>query len=201
MLEDQNYPAIIIEKKTGNECFLNMEPTVRLSDFWAWAYSDLVGNTERGKLAEFIIANAMNCADGISGSWGSYDIHSPEEIKIEVKTSAYLQTWQQVKLSNIKFGIQKTIAWNPETNTYSTESARQSDIYVFCVQNCKKQEELNPLDVTQWDFYPVATKTLNAKLGNQKSVGLSKLINIGAKKCSYKELRSTILFMMENKDI
>jgi len=195
---EYNYPAVKTEKKNGNERFLNIEHTVRLSDFWSWAYSDLVGNTERGKLAEFIISQAMNCADGISETWGAYDIHSPEGIKIEVKTSAYLQTWQQVKLSDINFGIQKTTTWDPETNTYSTESARQADIYVFCVQNCKNQNELNPLDVAQWDFYPVTTKILNEELGNQKTVGLSKLIKIGAKKCSYNELRNTILSLIEN---
>ena len=193
---DYDYPALKTEKKNGNECFINIEPTVCLSDFWSWAYSDLVGNTERGKLAEFIISIAMNCADGISETWGAYDILSPEGIKIEVKTSAYIQSWHQIKLSDIKFGIQKTTAWNPNTNTYTTESTRQADIYVFCVQNCKIQEDLNPLDVAQWDFYPVTTETLNKELGNQKTVGLSRLIKIGAKKCSYNELRSTILSMI-----
>jgi len=192
-----DYPVLKTEKKNGSESFLNIEPTVRLLDFWSWAYSDLVDNTQRGKLAEFIISQAMNCADGISETWGAYDILSPEGIKIEVKTSAYIQSWHQTKLSDINFGIQKTIAWNPNTNTYSSESTRQADIYVFCVQNCKNQDELNPLDIAQWDFYPVATELLNRELGNQKTVGLNKLKSIGAKKCSYNELRSTILFMME----
>ena len=196
-MENYDYPVLKTEKKNGSESFLNIEPTVRLLDFWSWAYSDLVDNTQRGKLAEFIISQAMNCANGISEMWGAYDILSPEGIKIEVKTSAYIQTWHQTKLSDIKFGIQETIAWDPNTNTYSKESTRQSDIYVFCVQNCKNQDELNSLDVAQWDFYPVTTKTLNRELGNQKTIGLGKLIKIGAKKCSYNELRSTILSMME----
>ncbi len=27
-----------------------------IKDFWQWAYSDLVGNTDRGTLAEYIVA-------------------------------------------------------------------------------------------------------------------------------------------------
>jgi len=39
-----------------------------LRDFWAWAYSDLIGNTERGRLAEFIVAMALGITEGISVS-------------------------------------------------------------------------------------------------------------------------------------
>jgi hypothetical protein len=54
------YPAIETKKKTGNEQFLNAGSDVcTLRDFWAWAYSDLIGNTERGRLAEFIVAMAL----------------------------------------------------------------------------------------------------------------------------------------------
>ena len=47
-------------KKNGNECFENINKKIVLKDFWSWAYSDLMGNTERGKLAEFIVAKKLN---------------------------------------------------------------------------------------------------------------------------------------------
>jgi len=63
------YPAIEIKKKTGDEPFLNAGNNVyTLRDFWAWAYSDLIGNTERGRLAEFIVAMALGVTDGTSVS-------------------------------------------------------------------------------------------------------------------------------------
>ena len=42
-------PIIEIERKSGKEKFVNMNKEISLNDFWSWAYSDLIGNTERGK--------------------------------------------------------------------------------------------------------------------------------------------------------
>ena len=50
------YPQINLEKKSGVEQFLNAGINLKLQDFWSWAYSDINGNTERGKLAEYIVA-------------------------------------------------------------------------------------------------------------------------------------------------
>ena len=43
-------PAIEVIRKSGKECFQGMDVERTLQDFWAWAFSDLVSNTERGKL-------------------------------------------------------------------------------------------------------------------------------------------------------
>ena len=82
-------PAIQATRKSGKECFEGIGGEHTLQDFWAWAFSDLVSNTERGKLAEYLVAKAMGCGTQISQTWESYDLLSPEGIKIEVKTSAY----------------------------------------------------------------------------------------------------------------
>ena len=43
----------------GNEKFtLNGNDTeISVSEFWSWAYSDLLNNTLRGVLAEFLVKN------------------------------------------------------------------------------------------------------------------------------------------------
>ncbi|MEB3103930.1 hypothetical protein [Ferviditalea candida] len=188
-----SYPAIEIKKKTGNEQFLNAGGDVcTLRDFWAWAYSDLIGNTERGRLAEFIVAMALGITEGISVSWDKYDLLSKEGIRIEVKTSAYLQSWSQQNLSKISFGIQPTYGWDSIANEYDTEQKRQSDVYVFCVLKHIDQATLNPLDLSQWEFYVLSTATLNKAVLGQKTISLNKLLNIGAKKCEYAKLYETI---------
>lgn len=187
------YPAIETKKKTGNEQFLNACSDVcTLRDFWAWAYSDLVGNTERGRLAEFIVAMALGITEGISVSWDKYDLLSKEGIRVEVKTSAYLQSWSQQNLSKISFGIQPTYGWDSITNEYDIEQKRQSDIYVFCVLKHIDQATLNPLDLSQWEFYVLSTAALNKAVPGQKTISLNKLLNIGAKKCGYDVLYKTI---------
>jgi hypothetical protein len=187
------FPAVVAERKTGNEPFIGNDTDFSLLNFWRWAHSDLISNTERGKLAEFIVSMAMHCTDGVSETWGAFDILSPEGIKIEVKTSAYLQSWGQSKLSNIAFGIQETKAWDSVTNIYAETAMRQADVYIFCVEDCKEQEFINPLDLSQWEFYIIPTKALNRTVKTQKSIGLNSLIKIGAIKCGFSQIRETIL--------
>ena len=52
---------ITITKKTGTEKFHTGDDAINLSlnEYWSWAHSDLITNTERGKLAEFIVASAL----------------------------------------------------------------------------------------------------------------------------------------------
>ena len=45
-------------RKNGSEEFVGSSEGHSLLNYWQWAYSDLVGNTERGVLAEFIVALA-----------------------------------------------------------------------------------------------------------------------------------------------
>ncbi len=148
-----------------------------------------MGNTERGKLAEYIVSLAMHCANGVSEGWKAFDVLTPEGIKIEVKTSAYLQSWAQKRISNIRFDIRETLAWDSVTNTYAEIAMRQADVYVFCVQNCKEQKLVNPLDLAQWDFYPITTEALNAAVSNQKSIGLNTLLAMVSKSVLYRIAR------------
>ena len=60
------FPAIEVIRKSGKECFQGMDGERTLHDYWAWAFSDLVSNTERGNLAEYIVATAMGCGGGTS---------------------------------------------------------------------------------------------------------------------------------------
>jgi hypothetical protein len=67
----------------------NIEPL----EFWKWAFSDFLSNALRGVLAEFIVAKAMDCTDVQRTEWDAYDVITSDGIKIEVKSSAYLQSW------------------------------------------------------------------------------------------------------------
>ena len=54
---------------------------------------------------------------------------------------------------------------------------RHSDVYVFCVYTHRDQDTINPLDLSQWEFHVLPTKTLNAQAPTQKTITLSSLIN------------------------
>lgn len=179
---------ITVDKKCGNEKFINGVDNTLL-DYWSWAHSDVVGNAERGVLAEYIVAMAFDVHRGTRTEWDSYDLTTKDGIKIEVKSSGYIQTWSQKKISSISFGIQPTQALDQETNIYSNIKKRQADIYIFCVHKHKDQETINPLDINQWEFYIISTNDLNYHVSNQKTIVLSKLLKIGAVKTEYSSLR------------
>src|SRR5215510_14221344 len=103
-----NLGKLKIEQKSGNENFIfNGQNTEKiLLDYWKWCVSDLISNTTRGTFAEFIVSMALEIdLTGVREEWDAYDIETKNGIKIEIKTSAYLQTWLQKDYSKINFSI------------------------------------------------------------------------------------------------
>ena len=188
------YPEIEIELKTGNEPFHENGSSLKndLLSFWQWSASDLIGNAMRGILAEYIVASAVNVAEGNRTEWDAYDIETPEGIKVEVKSAAYIQSWSQKTLSTIQFGIRPTRGWDSRNNKYRSEVVRQSDVYVFCLLNHKDQKTIDPLNIRQWSFYVLATKELNHTVGEQKTITLSSLKRLNPLDATYGELHASI---------
>ena len=64
-------------QKTGNEHFVldGMPAGYLLNDFWRWQSSDLLNNTLRGVLAEFIVAKALGIdTNGPRVDWEPFDL-------------------------------------------------------------------------------------------------------------------------------
>lgn len=160
----------LVSKLSGNEKFFINDQLLNhsVTDFWRWSTSDLLSNTTRGVLAEYIIASALGITENPRVEWDAYDLLSMKGKKIEVKSAAYLQSWYQNKLSTISFSIKPARHWNANDNTYSEIRLRSADIYIFCLLNHKDMDTVNPLDLNQWDFFIVKTEELNSKLKDQK---------------------------------
>ena len=185
-----------INMKTGEEKFYfeNVELPLKLLSFWQWSCSDLLSNALRGILAEFIVASAIDALDSPREEWDSYDLETKKGLKIEIKSSSYLQSWEQNKLSKIIFSIRPTITWGSD-NKRTTKKIRQSDIYIFCVLSHKEKSSVNPLDLSQWSFYILETSVLNRILRDQKTITLSSLIKLNPLKVKYDELKHKIEYL------
>ena len=147
-----------------------------IGDYWQWAYSDIIGNTDRGALAEFIVARALGTTALVRNGWAPYDLETPAGVRVEVKSSAYLQSWFQKRPSNPGFGIRKTLAWDPTTNEYDKEKRHHADVYVFCLlAHQEDKATLNPLDLAQWEFYVVATRDLDRLFGERGGVSIAQV--------------------------
>ena len=188
------YPLLHPRRKTGDEPFTNSGQRLPLTvaDFWRWGISSLADNITRGVLTEFIVASALDLHHGVRGAWDAYDLRSPSGLRIEVKTSAYLQSWGHHELSEIRFGIKPTRAWDYDTNRMADVVKRQADVYVFCLLRHKDKATLDPLNLDQWDFFVVPTKTLDEKLGAQGTLGLAGLKAIGAAPVAFDGLSAAV---------
>ncbi|MFT5917291.1 MAG: hypothetical protein ACI81T_003806 [Bacteroidia bacterium] len=188
-----NLPEVPFEKKSGIEKFslenefLNFE----LSEFWSWNQSNLIENRTRGILAEFIVKKALNIDSENRVEWDNYDLITKSGKKLEVKSAAYIQSWEQTKYSNIQFGISPSVGArdNPE---YDGNKRRWTDFYIFCLLKNKNQETINPLDLSQWTFYVLETSVLDKKKSNQQNIGLKPLLAMNPTECTYYELKGVI---------
>jgi hypothetical protein len=139
-----------------------------------------------------LVAQALRIADGVRVEWNAYDLRTTKGLKIEVKSAAYLQSWAQKALSVISFDIAPTRSWDAETNELAAETRRQADLYVFALlSHCDKQT-LDPLDVSQWEFFLLPRTMLDTRLPTQKQLSLSGLLKLDPVRCLFAELSETI---------
>ena len=157
-------------------------------DFWRFALSNLRMNNARGYLAEFLVAKAVG-STGLRIEWDPYDVLAPNGTTIEVKTSAYLQAWDQYKLSTIQFTGLRSRIWSTEGGLTPTPTYN-ADVYVFAIQTARTHEEYNPLLASQWRFHVLPRQTVE-DLG-QESIGLATLEKLAGPSIAYEELSEAI---------
>ncbi len=171
-----SYGRIHALRRTGLESFKLNGQAYQASqlDFWQWAASNMVANTMRGVLAEYIVALALGIATGTREEWAAWDLTMQDGTRIEVKSAAYVQAWLQQKPSTISFGVEKRRQWD-EVSGLTQAPARAAHIYVFALLAHLDQATLDPLDLDQWVFYVVPTPVLDARERSQHSITLASL--------------------------
>ena len=77
-------------RKTGLEPFTLYDNDLPLNvlSFWQWSSSELLGNALRGKLAEYIVASAIDGLDRLREEWDEFDLITKSGLKIEIKSHA-----------------------------------------------------------------------------------------------------------------
>jgi hypothetical protein len=158
-------------------------------EFWRWAFSDLQSNALRGVLAEYIVARALGIEPVGRASWDDYDLEMPDGTTVEVKSSAYLQSWTQSKPSVLQFGGLRGRTWSPEDG-YSETQEYRADVYVFCVQTATTQEEYDPLDLEQWEFCVLPRQVLEER--GTKSIRWSVVKRLASRVVTYEILADEV---------
>ncbi|MFG2286557.1 hypothetical protein ACGFOU_10925 [Streptomyces sp. NPDC048595] len=185
-------PLVITRRNSSEPIRASGETVGRLGEFWSWSCSDLANNTLRGVLAEYLVATALGAATGTRTEWDSVDIRTPEGWHVEVKSTAYLQSWTQSKPTAVSFNIAPTSGWDPKTNTTLPEKLRRSDVYVFCLLHHQDKQTLNPLDLDQWTFYVLPTRVLDERCPSQQSIRPSSLQRLNPLETDFTGLQKAV---------
>lgn len=172
----------------GSERFAGLDDTV--ADFWCWAFSDLRDNTTRGILAEFLVAKALGDARTLRIGWDNFDAQAPDGTAIEVKCSAFLQSWAQKRHSDLVFGRLSAREFDATRNEYSVDAWVRADVFVFAVQTQREPASYDVLDISHWGFWVAGASIIRERAG--KTVGIGWVREHATGPLSYGGLADTI---------
>lgn len=178
--EKEGIKHIIIDKKSGRENFTydNKILPYTLKDFWSFQYSNLISSKIRDDISKFIVAKALNITDRKFEYFDGHDLTSKEGIPINVRSASYITLEEEETTKEISFNIGKK---------------RQGFIYVFCVLSHRTKEDLNPLNINQWEFYIMAKSNLEKIVGDDEKITLKKLILNNAIESEYENLYKDVI--------
>jgi hypothetical protein len=172
---------------TGDEKIDGADATVR--DFWAWSLSDLRANTVRSMLAEYLVARALGAALRPRVEWDSCDVLTSDGLRLEVKSSAYLQAWEQSQLSTVTFSGLSARTWSPAEG-YSEAGSYNADGYVFAVLTAVEHAAYDALNLEQWSFWVLPGEAVAAT--GQRSMRLSRVQAMAGPPVAYEGLAARV---------
>ena len=183
----------------GNENFSlnNKEMDFGILDFWKYKYSNVWNMQEY--IAEFIIEKALGMEKSHNtDSWTLYDILY-RNTRIEVKETSYYHPWNE----DGNISSQRTFGITMANSRYENEIEenkfeRQNDIYVFCLNTGQTKEESNPMNLNNWEFYIIPTKTINEECGKNKTISLNRIRKMTSV-VKYEEIKNKIDEIIDNK--
>ena len=114
-----------------------------------------------------------------------------ERFVIAVQSSAYLQLWDQRRLSRISFAGLRSHRLDPHApGGVSPEVTYNADVYVFALQTAQSHDAYYPLDANQWEFYVLSRSTIEG--WGAMSIGLRSLRSLAGGPTPYDQLADAI---------
>ena len=148
-----------------------------VSDFWQWGFSDLLQNTTRGILAEYIVAVLLGIDSKPRRPWEPFDLILNDGRTIEIKTMSRLQAWAQKQLSTPRVDLSPKRYWSYDTNLMEKTPSLNADMYIICYFTAEDHSTANTMDLSQWQFFVLTKNKVKEILKRTKSVSLKTLTN------------------------
>lgn len=198
-MNDDTLGPLELRLKTGSEQFSvdGQSAGFDLLEFWRWSASDLVDNTSRGILAEYVVAKALGLdVRRPRVGWATWDLDwevSPGlSLAIEVKSAAYVQSWGQKALSNVQFVVPGRRGFDAVKNELEATVSRHAHVYVFALLAHRDKKTIDPMRLEQWRFYCLATRQLDARTRSQHSITLKSLEALAGPALDFEGLGSAV---------
>lgn len=158
------------------DCRLDVEK------FRRWAAGNLVDNRNRGIFAEWLVGQALGVIDAskFRQEWDVWDLQY-QHASIEVKTSGLNQYWSPLRRSRPSFGItvpKQVYCEKTKKRHANDQGTRPADVYVFCLHMSLPATNANVACPYTWVFWVIAGRTLDDRLGAQKTVRPSTLCRL-----------------------
>jgi hypothetical protein len=77
------------------------------------------------------------------------------------------------------------------TGVQDREAKRQADVYVFALLSHADKATIDPLNVSQWQFYVLPTSFLNARR-SERSITLKKLVKLCGEGIRFQQLAAAV---------
>lgn len=166
-----------IELLNPSKAFTNNGAPLGLTamDYWRFQFSNIWDLYE--EVAEFIVNKALEMEKPFNKNGSTlYDIDYKGK-RVEVKATAYYHSWRKEGEYSVSrtFSIAETLG---QHNERKDERERQNDVYVFCLNTGKNQNDADPFEMSHWEFYVVPTSIINRECGHNKSITLGRLRSI-----------------------
>jgi hypothetical protein len=162
--------------------------TATILDMWNWAYSNINNNTDRGVLAQYIVAWAAGVDTVAYVSWRGHDLDLPSGKRVEVKATARAQSWRHGKKLTkegklerrpARFSIKRSTDTDDDTKPKKGEAkTRHSDIYALCYYAHDNDLTMDATDLSHWKFWILSQKRLEEILHGRDSVLVSELESV-----------------------
>jgi hypothetical protein len=142
----------------------------------------LVTNVLRGQVVEAMIALALEPHwTWCSADYASWDFERPDGVRLEVKQSAYRQSWETSFSAKVRpsFDVAKRkTQWDGET--YIETNRRAAHIYVLAYHD-RRDDAADHRDPRQWEFFVLPSSIIppvaRIALGSVRRLTDSVLIN------------------------
>jgi hypothetical protein len=103
---------------------------------------------------------------------------------------ARIKSPRKVQRYSVEFKLKAVKLSDADTNQLAPDSTRQADVYVLALLRHDSKQTVNPLDISQWEFFVLSKGVLDARTRSQHSITLKTLQRLAGSSIAFDAVAS-----------